>query len=293
MQQLQELTGFEQVTAPFDGVVTVRNVDTGDLINGTASGGTAMFVLQNDDVLRVHIDVPQAAAVGLVDGLAAKVTLPEMADTVFQGTVARNAAALNTNTRTLPAEVDIKNDAHLLHPGLFVNVTVSVPRSSSDVVVPAGAILFNGEGLRVATIENGEIRIQAQVLGVETQDSIAHGVESARPEQARHDAAVAHLAAFRQGFRHDLLRAARHFLGGAPGKRQHHDACGIDPVQHQVGRSMRERIRLSRSRARQYEHRPRIDALAVERDAKRRRPALRRIQGVECGGRLRFDHEKL
>ena len=156
VQQLQELTGFEQVTAPFDGVVTVRNVDTGDLINGTASGGTAMFVLQNDDVLRVHIDVPQAAAVGLVDGLAAKVTLPEMADTVFQGTVARNAAALNTNTRTLPAEVDIKNDAHLLHPGLFVNVTVSVPRSSSDVVVPAGAILFNGEGLRVATIENGD-----------------------------------------------------------------------------------------------------------------------------------------
>jgi RND family efflux transporter MFP subunit len=154
VQQLQELTGFEQVTAPFDGVVTARNVDTGDLINGTAAGGTAMFVLQNDAVLRVHIDVPQAAAVGLVDGLAAKVTLPEMPDTAFQGTVARNAAALNANTRTLPAEVDIRNDAHLLHPGLFVDVAVAVPRASADVVVPAGAILFNGQGLRVATIEN-------------------------------------------------------------------------------------------------------------------------------------------
>jgi RND family efflux transporter MFP subunit len=156
MQQLQELTGFELVTAPFDGVVTARNVDTGDLISGSASGGTAMFVIARDDVLRVHIDVPQSAAVGLTDGLSAQVKLAERPDDVFQGTVARNAASLNASSRTLSTEVDVKNDAHLLHPGLFVNVAIAVPRVSPNVVVPAGAIVFNGAGLRVATVEGDD-----------------------------------------------------------------------------------------------------------------------------------------
>jgi HlyD family secretion protein len=156
VHQLQELTGYEQVIAPIDGVVTARNVDVGDLINGTASGGTAMFVLEHDDVLRVHIDVPQSGAVGLVDGLAAQVKLPEMPDKVFHGVVARNAASLAVGSRTLPVEVDVRNDAHLLHPGLFVNVTLDIPRVSPGVIVPAGAILFSGEGLRVATVKNDD-----------------------------------------------------------------------------------------------------------------------------------------
>jgi HlyD family secretion protein len=154
VHQLRELTGYEQVSAPFDGVVTTRNVDVGDLINGTASGGTAMFVLERDNVLRVHIDVPQSAAVGLVDGLAAQVRLPEMPGHVFSGVVARNAASLAAESRTLAVEVDVRNDAHLLHPGLFVNVTLDIPRVSPGVIVPAGAILFNGEGLRVVTLED-------------------------------------------------------------------------------------------------------------------------------------------
>jgi HlyD family secretion protein len=157
VHQLQELTGYEQVIAPFDGVVTARNVDVGDLINGTASGGTAMFVLERDDVLRVHIDVPQSAAVGLVDGLAAQVRLPEIPGQVFHGVVARNAASLAVESRTLPVEVDVRNDVHLLHPGLFVNVTLEIPRVSPGVIVPAAAILFSGEGLRVATVENDDM----------------------------------------------------------------------------------------------------------------------------------------
>jgi HlyD family secretion protein len=155
-RQLQELTGYELVTAPFDGVVTERNVDTGDLIS-TAGGGTAMFVVQRDDVLRVRVDVPQSDAVGLKDGLTAQVALPERPDQVFTGIVARNAAALNANSRTLPVEIDVKNDAHLLYPGQFVNVTISIPRTAPDVVVPAGAIMFNGQGLRVATIDGDNI----------------------------------------------------------------------------------------------------------------------------------------
>ncbi len=152
VQQLQELSNFEKVTAPFDGVITARNVDTGDLISGSASGGTALFVLQRDDVLRVHIDVPQSASVDLKDGLPASVVLPERPDAVFQGTLARNSASLDVNSRTLAAEVDVHNDARLLHPGLFVNVTVTIPSSSPTVIVPASAILFDGAGLRVAVV---------------------------------------------------------------------------------------------------------------------------------------------
>jgi HlyD family secretion protein len=156
VQQEQELTGFERVIAPFDGIVTARNVDVGDLISGSASGGASMFTIQRDDMLRVHIDVPQSATVGLVDGLEAQVILPELPNQVFHGVVARNAGALNAASRTMSAEVDVRNDNHLLHPGMFVNVTVAIPRAAPGVVVPSNAILFNGQGLRVATIENGD-----------------------------------------------------------------------------------------------------------------------------------------
>jgi HlyD family secretion protein len=157
VQQEQELTGFERVIAPFDGIVTARNVDVGDLISGSASGGASMFTIQRDDILRVHIDVPQSATVGLTDGLAAQVLLPELPNHVFHGVVARNAGALNAASRTMSAEVDVRNDEHLLHPGMFVDVTLAIPRAAPAVVVPSNAILFDGQGLRVATIANGDI----------------------------------------------------------------------------------------------------------------------------------------
>jgi RND family efflux transporter MFP subunit len=153
VQQLQALTGFEAVTAPFDGIVAERNIDKGDLISGSALGGTALFVLQRDDVLRVRIDVPQSASVGLKDGLAAQVTLPERPGETFAGTVARHAGSMSVGSRTMPVEVDVANADHLLEPGLFVHVTLSIPQGSPTVTVPAGAILFNGQGLRVATVD--------------------------------------------------------------------------------------------------------------------------------------------
>ncbi|UDL96241.1 efflux RND transporter periplasmic adaptor subunit [Lichenihabitans sp. PAMC28606] len=160
VQQLQELTSFEAITAPFDGIVTERNVDKGDLINGSASGGTAMFVLQRDDVLRVHIDVPQSASVGLEDGLAAQVTQPERPAEVFTGAVARHAGSLSVGSRTMPTEVDVANGDHRLQPCLFVHVSLSIPQGWPTVTVPAGAILLNGQGLRVATIDrDGSVRM--------------------------------------------------------------------------------------------------------------------------------------
>jgi len=154
LRQIEELVGFEKVVAPFDGVITDRGVDTGDLTTGNASSGTSLFTLQRDDTVRVRVDVPQSAAVGLEDGLEAQITLPEMPDQVFRGMVARNARALNIASRTMSAEIDVHNDAHRLRPGQFVYVRFSIPRpDTGSLIVPANAILFNGKGLRVATVE--------------------------------------------------------------------------------------------------------------------------------------------
>lgn len=155
LHQMEELVGFEKVVAPFDGVITERRIDNGDLTAGDVSNGTSLFTLQRDDTVRVHVDVPQSDAVGLEDGLEAQITLPEMPDEVFTGVVARSAGSLNAASRTLSAEIDVHNDAHKLRPGQFVYVKLAVPSSGAGIIVPANAILFNGKGLRIATVVSG------------------------------------------------------------------------------------------------------------------------------------------
>jgi HlyD family secretion protein len=152
VRQVQEMVGFERVVAPFDGVITDRQVDAGDLTMGNSSSGTSMFTLQRDEIVRVHVDVPQSAAIALEEGLEAQITSPEMPNQVFTGRVTRSAGALTVASRTLSAEIDLYNDAHTLRPGQFVYVTLAIPRTRAAVVIPANAILFNGGGLRVATV---------------------------------------------------------------------------------------------------------------------------------------------
>jgi RND family efflux transporter MFP subunit len=107
VNRLEQLTGFEHVVAPFDGVITSRQVDVGSLVTADASSGTPLFSIAHTDVLRVQVYVPQGAFFGLKDGEQAEVTVPELPDRVFQGIVARNASALQPETRTLLAEVDV------------------------------------------------------------------------------------------------------------------------------------------------------------------------------------------
>ena len=152
VQRLQTLVGYLDVIAPFDGVVTVRNVDTGDLVAADSSGGTALFELQNENTLRVQVQVPQSGAVPLRDGLQAKVQVPELPGQEFTGTVSRNAVAIDPASRTVLVEVDIPNADHHLRPGLYVTVIFSIPREHPGVVIPDEAVLFNGQGLRAAVI---------------------------------------------------------------------------------------------------------------------------------------------
>jgi HlyD family secretion protein len=155
VQRLLQLTQYEKVEAPFDGVITARNVDNGDLVRADDnSGGTPLFMVQRDDVVRVQVNVPQSGAVALQDGLPTTVHVPELPGRTFEGKVARNSVALDAASRTMLVEVDVPNPDGALRSGFYVNVDFAVPRPAPAVVIPAEALLFNGDGLRVATVDN-------------------------------------------------------------------------------------------------------------------------------------------
>jgi HlyD family secretion protein len=131
------------VKAPFDGVITARNVDNGDLLTQDSLGGNPMFSIVRDDVLRIVVNVPQSSAVGIHDEVEAQVTVPEMPGRIFKGRVARSAVALQSSSRSMRTEVDVPNPDHVLRPGLFVDVTFSIPRQTPAVAVPDAAPVFN------------------------------------------------------------------------------------------------------------------------------------------------------
>jgi multidrug efflux pump subunit AcrA (membrane-fusion protein) len=163
LDRLAQLVGFKDVTAPFKGVVTARNVDIGDLVSADANGGTALFQLARDDVLRVQVSAPQAEAQGLVDGLEAKILATELGKT-FKGRVTRNAVSLDPATRTLLTEIDIPNPTGELRPGQFVRVVLDIPRVRAHVNVPAPAILFGAQGPRVAVVDKGDVIHMASIV---------------------------------------------------------------------------------------------------------------------------------
>jgi HlyD family secretion protein len=161
VDRLQALTAFEQVKAPFDGVITARNVDTGDLLTQDNAGGAPMFSIARDDVLRIAVYVPQSSAIGIHNGVETQVTVPEMPGRIFKGRVARSSVALQAASRSMLTEVDVPNPDGMLRPGLFVNVAFSIPRQTPAVVVPDAALVFNASGLQVATVDAGSrVRFQ-------------------------------------------------------------------------------------------------------------------------------------
>ncbi len=159
IDRLKALTSFEDVLAPFDGVVTTRNVDLGDLVNADQGSAAPMFSIAQDSVIRVTVQVPQNQSEGVRDGLEAKVDQPQMPGVEFAGKVTRSSVALISSSRTLTTEVDIPNPDGRLRPGLYVYVTLSIPRPHPDVVVPAEALIFNDKGLQVAAVEGDTVRM--------------------------------------------------------------------------------------------------------------------------------------
>ncbi len=156
IDRLKALTAFEDVRAPFDGVVTVRNVDLGTLVNADSATGAPMFTVDEDDVLRVFVQVPQNSSLGVRDDLQAKITVPQMPGKTFVGTVTRSSMALQSTARTLTVEVDIPNRAGVLRSGLYAYVTLDIPRTHPDVVLPAETLIFDQTGTHVAVVGEGD-----------------------------------------------------------------------------------------------------------------------------------------
>ena len=160
VDRLETLTQFEQVQAPFEGIVTTRGVDVGDLVNADLKTGNPLFTIARDTVLRVAVNVPQADAFGIRDGLTAQAFLPQMPEKTYTGKVARSSVALLNASRVLGTEVDIANPKGELKPGAFVNVTFDIPRERASVQLPAEALIFNAQGLQVAVVQDDEVHLQ-------------------------------------------------------------------------------------------------------------------------------------
>jgi RND family efflux transporter MFP subunit len=153
--QLEVLTSFERVTAPFDGVITARFVDVGDLMIANNASGTPMFAMDYTDVLRIEVFVPQDAVFALKDGYEADITLPELPGRIFKGKIARNASSLQPGTRTLLAQVDVLNPKGELRAGVYCRVYFDIPRLEPVIIIPSQAVIFNKNGLSAAVYENG------------------------------------------------------------------------------------------------------------------------------------------
>jgi RND family efflux transporter MFP subunit len=157
---LRQNRAYASVVAPFDGVITQRNVDVGALVQGNANTGTFMFEIMQKDVIRVWVYVPQDAAFGVAPGVDAIVRVPELPDREFPGKVTRIADALQSGTRTLLTEIDIPNSDGALPPGIYCSVELKVPRKTPSFIVPAEAIIFNRSGLQAAVVKAGKAEIR-------------------------------------------------------------------------------------------------------------------------------------
>jgi RND family efflux transporter MFP subunit len=155
VQRLTELQGFEKVYAPFDGVVTARNVDTGQLI--TEGGTNELFHMQATQTLRVYANLPQIYSASIKRGSKIDLTFSEHSGTTFQGTLVRTADAIDPVSRTLLVEIDVDNRGGQLLPGSLAQVHFKTPAAGPTFIVPASAIIFRREGTRLGVVVNGNI----------------------------------------------------------------------------------------------------------------------------------------
>jgi RND family efflux transporter MFP subunit len=180
LKVLRQQKAYQQVVAPFDGVVTQRNIDVGSLVQADATSGTFLFTTMHGNVIRIQAYVPQDQAFGLAPGDEAVVYVPEMPKRSFPGKVTRIADALQPGTRTLLTEIDVSNPDRALTPGTYCTVELRVPRRTPSFIVPADAVIFNQYGLHVAVVQNGTVHMQkitiARDLGREVE--VLTGVES-------------------------------------------------------------------------------------------------------------------
>jgi RND family efflux transporter MFP subunit len=158
---------FEKVYAPFDGVVTARNTDIGDLINSGSGGGvkTDLFHVAQPGKLRVYVNVPEEYSQGVKVGMTADLSLAEFPGRRFSGKLVRTADAITVTTRTLLIEIDVDNPTGTLLTGSYAEVHLAVASQASTFLLPVNTLIFRSEGLRVALVKDGKVTLTAVTPG--------------------------------------------------------------------------------------------------------------------------------
>jgi RND family efflux transporter MFP subunit len=167
VEQYSALVSFEKVYAPFDGVITARNTDIGDLINSGSSTAakTDLFHISQPGKLRVYVNVPEEYSQGIKVGMTADLSLAEFPGRKFQGTLVRTAEDINVMTRTLLIEIDVDNPKGTLLTGSYAEVHLAVPTQASTFLLPVNTLIFRTEGLRVGVVKDGKVVLTAVTPG--------------------------------------------------------------------------------------------------------------------------------
>jgi RND family efflux transporter MFP subunit len=173
VRRLEDLVSFEKVYAPFDGVITVRNTDTGWLIDaGAASPSKQLFQLAQTSILRIFVAVPEVYSRAARVGAAATLTLDEFPGQTFRGRVTRTSQSIDMASRTLNTEIDVDNPTEQLLPGAYVQVHLKLPNRTRSVIIPANALLFRSEGLRVGVVRNQHAQLVPITIGADYGSSV-------------------------------------------------------------------------------------------------------------------------
>src|SRR5271168_2330571 len=167
VEQYSALVSFEKIYAPFDGVITARNTDIGDLINSGSNANTKtdLFHIAQPGVLRVYVNVPEEYSRGITIGMEADLSLAEFPDRRFQGKVVRTADDINLTTRTLLIEIDVDNPTGTLLTGSYAEVHLAIPTQASTFLLPVNTLLFRSEGLQVGVVRDSKVVLSPVIPG--------------------------------------------------------------------------------------------------------------------------------
>jgi len=170
LSRLNELKGYLVVKAPFDGIVTLRNVDVGALVN---AGNTLLYRIAQMNVLRTYVNVPQSNSDSIHAGQQAQLTVSNLPGRKFSGTVARTANSLDPNSRTMLVEIQVPNKDGVLLPGMYALVNLSSPRANPPVLLPGDALIVRADGTEVAVVRpDHTIHLQRIQVGRDYGDKL-------------------------------------------------------------------------------------------------------------------------
>ena len=180
--RLEQLQGFERVLAPFDGVITERNIERGDLVTaGSATAGKPLFSIAQSSVLRIQVDVPQSEAINIHEDQKASITVKERLGREYTGTVVRNAGSLDSAARTMLTEVQIDNRDGSLLPGMYAQIKFTLAEQRRSVIIPTSSLIIDNSGIRVARVQDGyRLHFVPVVIGKDmgTQVEVLSGISA-------------------------------------------------------------------------------------------------------------------